>query len=160
KPTKRAQVGQQIIIQHPASLYERKALVKAVHDDYVAAVLAGELLSTEVCINHSDYLLDGPGKPETTKPKEAVDHPKQYNSHPSGVECIDIIEHMHFNVGSAIKYLWRAEFKGEHLQDMKKAAWYCQREYERLSKLPREGEVLYKVKLDLRGPHDWKVWKE
>lgn len=62
---------------------------------------------------------------------ETVDHPPHYNSHPSGVECIDIVEHFGFNVGNAIKYLWRAGLKGDAIEDLKKAAWYCQREIER-----------------------------
>jgi hypothetical protein len=61
----------------------------------------------------------------------AVDHPPHYNSHPSGVECIDIVEHYGFNVGNAIKYLWRAGLKGDSIEDLRKAAWYCRREIER-----------------------------
>lgn len=57
-----------------------------------------------------------------------INHPTHYNSHPSGVECIDIVEHFGFNVGNAIKYLWRAGLKGDTLEDLKKAAWYVQRE--------------------------------
>lgn len=65
--------------------------------------------------------------------REAVDHPEHYNSHPAAVECIDIVEHFPFNVGNAIKYLWRAGLKGDALADMRKAAWYAQREVERLT---------------------------
>lgn len=65
---------------------------------------------------------------------ERVDHPKHYNAHPAGIECIDVIEPMSFNVGSAIKYLWRAGLKpGEDVQtDLDKAIWYITREKERL----------------------------
>ena len=63
---------------------------------------------------------------------EAVDHPAHYNKHPSGVECIDIVEHMPFNIGNAIKYLWRAEEKGRQIEDLQKAIWYVQREIKRL----------------------------
>lgn len=63
--------------------------------------------------------------------KEAVNHPQHYNAHPSGVECITVVEHMTFNVGNAIKYLWRADHKNG-LEDLKKAAWYVAREIERL----------------------------
>lgn len=62
---------------------------------------------------------------------DPVNHPKHYTSHPSGVECITITEHMGFNVGNAIKYLWRADEKGNALEDLRKAAWYVQREIER-----------------------------
>lgn len=44
-----------------------------------------------------------------SKSIDNVNHPKHYNSHPSGVECIEIVEHLPFNIGSAIKYLWRSE---------------------------------------------------
>lgn len=60
-----------------------------------------------------------------------VNHPPHYNSHPSGVECITVVEHMSFNVGNAIKYLWRADEKGVPIEDLRKAAWYIQREIER-----------------------------
>ena len=48
-------------------------------------------------------------EPQTS---ETVDHPAHYNAHPSGVECIDVVEHMGFNLGNAIKYIWRADEKG------------------------------------------------
>jgi hypothetical protein len=69
--------------------------------------------------------------------KETVNHPAHYNTHPSGVECIDIIEHYNFNVGNAIKYLWRADEKGAPIDDLRKAAWYIQREIERRGKAKR-----------------------
>ena len=62
---------------------------------------------------------------------DSVDHPKHYNEHPSGVECIDVVEHFPFNVGNAIKYLWRAGLKGDLVEDLRKAALYVEREIER-----------------------------
>jgi len=62
---------------------------------------------------------------------DPVNHPKHYTNHPSGVECIRITEHMSFNIGNAIKYLWRADEKGAPIQDLKKAAWYINREIAR-----------------------------
>lgn len=57
-----------------------------------------------------------------------VNHPSHYNQHPTGVECIDIIEHFPFNEGNAIKYIWRAGLKSpEKLQDLEKAKWYIER---------------------------------
>lgn len=61
-----------------------------------------------------------------------VNHPDYYNSHPSGIECIDIIRHYCFDIGNAIKYLWRAGLKKEigldekqkEIEDLKKAIWY------------------------------------
>jgi hypothetical protein len=62
---------------------------------------------------------------------EAVNHPTHYTSHPSGVECITITEHMNFNVGNAVKYLWRSDLKSDAIEDLEKAAWYIQREIAR-----------------------------
>ena len=76
------------------------------------------------------------GSEQSNKGQEgsSVNHPKHYNSHPSGVECIDIIEHMPFNIGNAVKYVWRADHK--HAcpeEDLRKAIWYLNRELERIS---------------------------
>ena len=60
-----------------------------------------------------------------------VSHPKHYNSHPSGVECVQVAEHMSFNLGNAVKYLWRTEHKNGK-EDLEKAIWYIQREIKRL----------------------------
>ena len=59
---------------------------------------------------------------------DPVNHPKHYTEHPSGVECIQITEHMGFNLGNAVKYIWRADLKGNSIQDLEKAVWYVQRE--------------------------------
>jgi hypothetical protein len=64
---------------------------------------------------------------------ESVNHPAHYTSNPSGVECITVVEHMSFNIGNAVKYLWRAGHKNG-IEDLKKAAWYVNREIERLTK--------------------------
>lgn len=66
--------------------------------------------------------------------RDMVNHPPHYTAHPSGVECIQITEHMNFNIGNTVKYLWRAGDKGELLEDLRKAAWYLNREIERVSK--------------------------
>lgn len=63
---------------------------------------------------------------------DAVNHPKHYNSHPSGIECIDVVRYMNFNRGNAIKYIWRAGDKGNEIEDLKKAAWYIVDEIKRL----------------------------
>jgi Protein of unknwon function (DUF3310) len=65
--------------------------------------------------------------------EDAVEHPAHYTSHPSGVECIQVTEHMNFNVGNAVKYLWRNESKGNRIEDLRKARWYVDREIARLT---------------------------
>lgn len=63
---------------------------------------------------------------------DTVNHPPHYNQHPSGIECITIVEHFNFNLGNAIKYIWRAGLKSEDpIEDLKKAAFYISREIER-----------------------------
>ena len=65
----------------------------------------------------------------TRVPKaDPVNHPKHYTSHPSGVECIQVTEHMGFNLGNAVKYIWRADLKADAVEDLKKARWYIERE--------------------------------
>jgi len=62
-----------------------------------------------------------------------VNHPPHYTSHPSGVECIQITEHMNFCLGNALKYIWRAGLKGDsQVEDLKKARFYIDREIARL----------------------------
>jgi hypothetical protein len=62
---------------------------------------------------------------------DKINHPPHYTAHPSGVECIEITEGFSFNIGNAIKYLWRADEKGAPLDDLKKAGWYIEREITR-----------------------------
>jgi hypothetical protein len=63
---------------------------------------------------------------------DMVNHPPHYISHPSGIETIQITEHMNFCLGNAIKYILRADLKGNKLQDLEKASWYINREIERV----------------------------
>lgn len=65
---------------------------------------------------------------------DVVNHPKHYTNHPSGVECIQITEHMNFNLGNALKYIWRADLKNDAVEDLKKAEWYIKRELLRRTK--------------------------
>ena len=60
--------------------------------------------------------------------QDVVNHPPHYTSHPSGIECIQVTEHMGFNLGNAIKYVWRADLKHDALEDLRKAVWYIERE--------------------------------
>ena len=61
---------------------------------------------------------------------DVVNHPTHYTAHPSGVECIQVTEHLNFCLGNAVKYVWRADLKGG-VEDLKKAVWYINREIER-----------------------------
>ena len=66
---------------------------------------------------------------------DAVNHPKHYQD-PSGIECIEIVRHRNFDIGNAIKYLWRAGLKQDadktpiekQIEDLRKAIWYIEDE--------------------------------
>jgi hypothetical protein len=81
-----------------------------------------------------EYLAIEMGKLRKTGKSDMVNHPPHYNSHPSGIECIQVTEHMTFNVGNAVKYLWRVDEKDNPFQDLDKAIWYIQREIEKRKK--------------------------
>lgn len=71
---------------------------------------------------------------------DPINHPRHYTSHPSGVECIEVVEHMPFNVGNAVKYLWRAGLKSaDPVEDLKKARWYVERELLRIDLADKGG---------------------
>ena len=65
---------------------------------------------------------------------DQVNHPRHYTTHPSGIEAIEITRHMGFNLGNAIKYIWRAGIKDEKktIQDLEKAIFYIKDEINRL----------------------------
>src|SRR4030042_1399335 len=94
--------------------------------EYVVNVEGGRHLCI-VCANRRHQMK----KPDT------VNHPSHYTSHPSGIECIQITEHMNFCLGNALKYIWRAGEKGDAIEDLKKSRWYVDREIARRSK-PKE----------------------
>lgn len=65
------------------------------------------------------------------KEGSAINHPSHYNT--GRIEVIDVIEdwHMNFNLGNVIKYVARADHKGNPAEDLKKALWYLRREMKR-----------------------------
>jgi hypothetical protein len=65
---------------------------------------------------------------------DPVNHPKHYTTHPSGIECIDVTEHMGFNLGNAVKYIWRCDLKKDAIEDLEKSIWYVEREIQRRKK--------------------------
>ena len=59
---------------------------------------------------------------------DPVNHPFHYKT--GGIETIDFIEAkaLNYNLGNVVKYISRAEYKGNRKQDLEKAAWYLNRE--------------------------------
>jgi hypothetical protein len=60
-----------------------------------------------------------------------VDNPAHYTWLPNGVQVIQITEHMTFCLGNVVKYVVRADHKGQPMEDLEKAAWYLAREIAR-----------------------------
>jgi len=63
-----------------------------------------------------------------TMQADPVNHPEHYKV--GGIETIDFIEgkNLGYNLGNAVKYISRADHKGNRLQDLQKAQWYLNRE--------------------------------
>lgn len=75
-------------------------------------------------VKYKDFIKCHQGKECVNSKFDPVNKPKHYNSHPSGVQCIEIARHMNFNLGNAMKYIWRADEKGNTIEDLEKARWY------------------------------------
>ncbi|WP_437418198.1 DUF3310 domain-containing protein [Stutzerimonas chloritidismutans] len=67
---------------------------------------------------------------------DMVNHPPHYTGHPSGVECIEVAEHLPFCLGNAFKYLFRRDAKGNPLENIEKAIWYVNRHNETYPEKP------------------------
>jgi len=103
-----------------------------------------EKVRTSDRTTEEERFLEGLQKRHANQPPigivDPVNHPPHYNN--SGakcacgrtIECIDVTRHLSFNIGNAIKYLWRCELKGNTLEDLKKAAWYIQDEISKREK--------------------------
>lgn len=63
---------------------------------------------------------------------DMVNSPQHYQSN-GGIEAIDVIEgfNLNFNLGNAIKYILRADKKGNKKQDLEKSLWYIKRELDK-----------------------------
>ena len=99
------------------------------HDPRITTVTAYRVVAAEISFDIN------PSPDFTPQVNDPVNHPNHYTSHPSGIECIQITEHMGFNLGNVIKYLWRADMKGALIEDLEKAEWYLQREIQRRKKM-------------------------
>lgn len=72
-------------------------------------------------------------RPKVEKDNEMADmvnHPPHYKD-ASGIECIEVTKHMQFCEGNSFKYVYRAGSKGNLIEDLKKAAWYAERSWNR-----------------------------
>lgn len=110
-PLAAAQIATSKVAQHALGVEERARKV-----------------AEEIRRGIEESVLPGPPK------HDPVNHPKHYTEHPSGVECIQVTEHMGFNLGNAVKYIWRCDLKADAIEDLRKAVWYVEREIARREK--------------------------
>lgn len=83
-------------------------------------------------IYHRGFKLSQKKNEEGGGPPVDAINPAHYRTHPSGVECIVVTEHLNFCLGNAMKYIWRAGEKGDAVEDLEKAVWYPTREIRQL----------------------------
>ena len=72
--------------------------------------------------------MEAPERMTVSATPDSVNHPTHYTA--GGIETIDFIEakKLNYNLGNVIKYLTRADYKGNKLEDLRKAQWYLTRE--------------------------------
>ena len=76
------------------------------------------------------------GKPrlrmQAAEPTDNVNHPPHYKA--GGIETIDFIEakQLSYHLGNVVKYIARADHKGNRKEDLLKAQWYLNREIAKL----------------------------
>ena len=75
-----------------------------------------------------------PKKEKLIMTYDNVNHPAHYKT--GGIETIDFIEakSLSYNLGNVVKYITRADYKGNKIEDLKKAQWYLNRELSNLEK--------------------------
>jgi hypothetical protein len=77
------------------------------------------------------FTSDKPIQVEMFEPKpDPVNHPAHYKV--GGIETIDFIEakDLSYHLGNVVKYVTRADHKGNKLEDLRKAQWYLTRAIE------------------------------
>jgi hypothetical protein len=95
-----------------------------------------KLLADKLRVASTPTLLTESAVPVRPEPN-TVDHPRHYNV--GKIEAITVIEdwNLGFNLGNAVKYIARADHKGNAVEDLKKALWYIQRELDRRNTVAR-----------------------
>lgn len=89
--------------------------------------------------NRPNYVSRKPSEPFSNADEGKVDlvnNPPHYNAY-KGLEVIDLTEQLNFNRGNTVKYVARAGLKNPdtELEDLRKAAWYLQREIDRIQRI-------------------------
>lgn len=109
---------------------ELTQVLESAHDPARTRPSSASSLRRPLNTLHSDSAAPGPADDQS--PVEDAINPSHYRKHPSGIECIEVTRHMNFNVGNAIKYIWRHLDKDDPIENLKKAQWYIDDEIRRL----------------------------
>jgi hypothetical protein len=150
----RFKVGDRVVVVAPAA-YRPSDIVAGLYSDKVGVISSvyadaslpypyevtfeggGSLCFTDQeLIHESEFLLAKAdlsfAQEVASRENDAVNHPAHYTWLPGGLEVIDITKNFGFVRGNALKYLFRADFKGRTVEDLKKARWYVDYEIKQL----------------------------
>lgn len=105
-----------------------------VHDPIGKSPFVPRLRRRDADLQDSGGVAQG-SQDDPSGPQEDPINPSHYRRHPSGVECIDIIRHMTYNLGASVKYIWRYMNKGDPIENLKKAQWHLNDEIVRLERM-------------------------
>ena len=123
-------------LEDPTRLGELERMVPKANGDEVSFVAEVKLVGNGPVIEAPtmEQLDEVAHRVITSPPKDAINHPSHYTS--GSIETIEVIEDwdLGFCLGNVIKYVGRADHKGKPLEDLRKAAWYLQREIEKREK--------------------------
>ncbi|MEV0470742.1 DUF3310 domain-containing protein [Streptomyces prunicolor] len=129
-------VGQIVVVSKPSTTYAEQfknahgAVTNIVEDEPFAYELT---FANGRTLGFAEGELSPLGGDHQDADDDEVNHPSHYRWLPNGVEVIDITENLNFNLGNVVKYVLRAGHKtDEPLTDLRKAAWYINREIVRL----------------------------
>jgi hypothetical protein len=128
------ELGQIVSISRPSTIYTRQFKDERA---VITNIYEGDPFPYEVTFASGQSLAFAPDELSSLggdeKADDAVNHPSHYTWLPKGLEVIDITENLNFSLGNAVKYILRANHKhDEPLTDLRKAAWYINREIARL----------------------------
>lgn len=144
-PTARAVTVARLFKVSLATVYQRKVKLKLAatktHDKAVNkatktldAIGAKWKLTSVSTSNKPSTLVPNARMSMAVYADDMVNHPPHYKT--GGIETIDFIEakNLGYNLGNVVKYISRADYKGDRLENLKKAQWYINREVQLASK--------------------------
>jgi hypothetical protein len=111
----------------PANVYVVRSKMKAEAKPDSTPAPKWETLAMSISSQPTTITLGAVQEPE----EDMVNHPPHYKT--GGIETIDFIEAkgLNYRLGNVVKYVTRADHKGDRMENLQKALWYLQREIEK-----------------------------